>query len=244
MPLSGRRRLSSGGPSMRSSCWTRGRGRTLRTAVVRPGIVYGGGRGIIAELLKNAANGLVRVIGDGRNHWACVYDRDLADLYLRVATSPGASGVYHANDEADERVVDIVEAVARQAKMKPDVRHVPIKEARAKMGPYADALALNQIVRGPRCARAGMGADAAFSRRKRGAAARGVPRQTRSRLKQRLTSRKKLKLSVRSGENPVYFSPETLCASRARRIRLSQLVAAEEFRVRRTVRRSQRWETA
>lgn len=127
-----------------------GGGRTLRTAVVRPGIVYGGGRGIISDLLKTAANGLVRVIGDGRNHWACVYDRDLADVYLRVATDPEASGVYHANDEADEQVADIVEAVARYAKMQPDVRHVPIEEARAKMGPYADALALNQIVRSPR----------------------------------------------------------------------------------------------
>ena len=96
-----------------------GRGRTLRTAVVRPGIVYGGGRGIVADLLKDAANGLVRVIGDGRNHWACVYDRDLADLYLRVATNPDAAGVYHANDEADERVMDIVEAVARQARRSP-----------------------------------------------------------------------------------------------------------------------------
>ena len=127
-----------------------GRGRRLRTSVVRPEIVYGGGRGIISDLLKTAANGLVRVIGDGRNHWACVYDRDLADLYLRVATDPHAWGIYHATDEADERVADIVEAVARQTKMQPDVRNVPIEEARAKMGPYADALALNQIVRSPR----------------------------------------------------------------------------------------------
>lgn len=127
-----------------------GRGRTLRTAVIRPGIVYGGARGIIGDLLKDAANGLVRVVGDGKNHWPCVYDRDLADLYLRVATRPDASGVFHANDEADERVDDIVEAIANQAKMRPDVRRVPIEEARSKMGPYADALALNQIVRGPR----------------------------------------------------------------------------------------------
>lgn len=127
-----------------------GRGRMLRTAVIRPGIVYGGARGIIGDLLKDAANGLVRVIGDGRNRWACVYDRDLADLYVRVATQPQASGIFHANDEADERVGDIVEAVAGHAKMRPDVRHVPIEEARAKMGPYADALALNQIVRSPR----------------------------------------------------------------------------------------------
>jgi nucleoside-diphosphate-sugar epimerase len=122
----------------------------LRTAVIRPGLVYGGARGIIGDLLKDAANGLVRVVGDGRNHWACIYDRDLADLYVRVATMDDASGIFHANDEADERVDDIVEAIARQAKMRPDVRHVPIEEARKKMGPYADALALDQIVRSPR----------------------------------------------------------------------------------------------
>ena len=34
--------------------------------------------------------------------------------------------------------------------MQPDVRNVPIQEARAKLGPYADALALNQIVRSAR----------------------------------------------------------------------------------------------
>jgi nucleoside-diphosphate-sugar epimerase len=122
----------------------------VRTAIVRPGVVYGGSRGIVGDLLKDALNGLVRVVGEGRNHWSCVYDRDLADLYVRVAANPDAAGVFHANDEADERVVDIVEAIAHQAKMRPDVRHVPIEEARAKMGPYADALALDQIVRSPR----------------------------------------------------------------------------------------------
>jgi nucleoside-diphosphate-sugar epimerase len=127
-----------------------GRTGTPRTSVVRPGIVYGGTRGIIADLLKDAANGLVRVIGEGKNHWPCVYARDLADLYLRVATNPQASGVFHANDEADESVGDIVDSIARYARMRPDVRHVPLKEARAKMGPYADALALDQRIRSPR----------------------------------------------------------------------------------------------
>ena len=62
--------------------------RQVRTAIVRPGIVYGGARGIIGDLLKDAKNGLVRVVGDGKNHWPCVYDRDLADLYVRVAATP------------------------------------------------------------------------------------------------------------------------------------------------------------
>jgi nucleoside-diphosphate-sugar epimerase len=122
----------------------------IRTVVVRPGIVYGGSRGIIGDMLKDAANGLVRVIGTGKNYWPCVYDRDLADLYLRLATQPDAAGVFHANDEGDERVNDIAEALARQAKTPADIRHVPLEEARAKLGEYADALALDQKVRSPR----------------------------------------------------------------------------------------------
>src|SRR6266850_3710840 len=127
-----------------------GRSGTPGTVVMRPGIVYGGTRGIIADLLKDAGNGLVRVIGEGKNHWPCIYARDLADVYLRVATSPEAAGVFHANDEADESVGDIVDAIARHVRMRPDIRHVPLPEARAKMGPYADALALDQRVRSPR----------------------------------------------------------------------------------------------
>jgi nucleoside-diphosphate-sugar epimerase len=122
----------------------------LRTLVVRPGYVYGGGTGIVGDLLKAASNGLVRVIGDGGNHWPLIYERDLADLYARLVAREDATGVYHANDEGDERVNDIVEAIGPYLSHRPDVRHVPIDEARAKMGTYADALSLDQVVRSPR----------------------------------------------------------------------------------------------
>ena len=122
----------------------------LRTAVVRPGVVYGGGDGIVGDLFQSASNGLVRVVGDGNNHWPLVYDRDLADLYARLAAKDDAAGVYHANDEGDERVNDIVDAIKPYVSVKPDVRHVPIDEARHKMGTYADALVLDQVVRSPR----------------------------------------------------------------------------------------------
>jgi nucleoside-diphosphate-sugar epimerase len=126
------------------------RGGHIRTAVVRPGTVYGGARGIIADLLKDARNGLLRVVGDGRNHWPCIYDRDLADLYVRVAATPDASGIFHVNDEADERVDDIVDSISRHVRTRIDIRHMPIAEARTKLGTYADCLALDQIVRSPR----------------------------------------------------------------------------------------------
>jgi nucleoside-diphosphate-sugar epimerase len=124
--------------------------RGIRTAVVRPGIVYGGARGIVGDLFRDAANGLVRVIGSGENHWPLVYDRDLGDLYLRIVNQPNASGLFHANDERDEQVNDLVAAIAGHAPIRPSVRRVPIEEARKKMGTYADALVLDQIVRSPR----------------------------------------------------------------------------------------------
>ena len=125
-------------------------GDQLRTVIVRPGVVYGGGSGLVGDLFKAASYGLVRVVGDGNNHWPLVYDRDLADLYARLAVRESASGVYHANDEGDERVNDIVSAIKPHLPVKPDVRHVPIDEARHKMGTYADALMLDQVVRSPR----------------------------------------------------------------------------------------------
>lgn len=122
----------------------------LRTAVIRPGIVFGGPRGIVGDIFRDAANGLIRIVGTGENRWPTVYERDLAELYLRIAQHADASGVFHATDETDERVNEIVEAIAAHAPKRPDVRRVPLKEAQAKMGPYALALALDQVVRSPR----------------------------------------------------------------------------------------------
>lgn len=122
----------------------------LRTVVVRPGIVYGGGRGIVSDLIKDALNGLVRVVGPGKNRWPLVYDRDLGDLYVRILESPTAAGIFHANDEADERVSDIVDAIAAHVPQKPDIRYMPMEEAHKKFGAYADALGLDQKVRSPK----------------------------------------------------------------------------------------------
>lgn len=121
----------------------------LRAAVIRPGIVYGGSRGIIADLLASAENGLMRIVGSGENHWPLVYDRDLADLYVRVLASESGRGVFHANDEADEQVRTIAAAIAAHRPHPPDIRFVPLAEARTK-SPYADVLALDQRVRSPR----------------------------------------------------------------------------------------------
>ncbi len=122
----------------------------VRTTVVRPGIVYGGSRGIIGDIFRDASNGLIRVIGSGDNRWPTVYDRDLADLYVRLALHADASGVYHATDDSEDRVNEIVEAIGAHAPAEATVRRIPVEEAKAKLGPYAVALALDQVVKSPR----------------------------------------------------------------------------------------------
>jgi nucleoside-diphosphate-sugar epimerase len=122
----------------------------VRTAVVRPGLVYGGSRGVISDMLTDADNGLMRVMGSGENHWAMIYDRDLAEMYVRLLASPDASGLFHVTDESDESVRDIVEAIAVHAPTRTEIRYMPLAEARKKRGPLADALALDQLVRSPR----------------------------------------------------------------------------------------------
>lgn len=122
----------------------------VRTIVVRPGMVYGGGRGIVSDMLTDADNGLMRVIGAGDNHWSLVYDRDLADLYVKLLAAPEAQGVFHATDDSEHPVRVIVEAIADHVPSRPDVRHMPLAEARQKMGAIADALAMDQQVRSPR----------------------------------------------------------------------------------------------
>ena len=145
-----RRRTWRGVRRTKTSCCRRSRA-TLRTVVIRPGIVYGGGRGIVSDLIKDALNGLVRVVGPGKNRWACVYDHDLGDLYVRDSRDADSPrGFFMPTDEADERVSDIVEAIAAQVPQRPDIRYMPMAEARKKFGTYADALALDQKVRSPK----------------------------------------------------------------------------------------------
>ena len=130
----------------------------------------------------------MRVVGDGNNHWPLVYDRDLADLYARLAADEDAAGVYHANDEGDERVNDIVSAISPYLPVRPDVRHVPIEEARAQDGGVRRRAGARSGRPQPARARARLDADAAFGGGQRRAAARRVARVANARNGPSLTA--------------------------------------------------------
>ena len=136
---------------------------------------------MVADLFKSASNGLVRVVGDGNNHWPLVYDRDLADLYARLVANQDASGIYHANDEGDERVNDIVAAIRPYVSVRPDVRYVPHRGSAVEDGPVRRRDGARSGRAKPARAGARLDADAALGGRQRRAAARRVAERERAR---------------------------------------------------------------
>ncbi|SRR5665213_1583382 len=116
-------------------------GGRLRAIAIRPGVVYGDGGGIVGQMVAAAAQDELRVVGDGANRWPTVRHDALAELYGAVVDQRTARGAYNAQRGASVPYIEIAHAASRAAGRSGSVAHISIDEARAKMGPFADALA-------------------------------------------------------------------------------------------------------
>jgi len=122
----------------------------MRGIVVRPGMVYGNGGGLVRVLLGQAQKTKkVRLPGDGQNHWPPVHVDDLAELYTLALEKAPAGSVLNGTSDDAITLEQIGKDVAALLGGLP-VEHVPLEEARAQMGPLADALAMDQRVESPR----------------------------------------------------------------------------------------------
>ena len=111
-------------------------------AVLRPGCVYGGRQSLCADWFAAAEQKRAApIVGNGKNHWAMVNIHDLADLYVR-SIEQKATGVLHGIDDTFVTLDECVHAVG------PDtaIEYIPLETARATMGPFADALAVDQRI--------------------------------------------------------------------------------------------------
>lgn len=119
----------------------------VRGLVIRPGCLYGGAGGLTGEWFGGPSKGQPpQIVGDGRNRWAMIHADDLGDAYVRAAESGLAGEVFEVADRSRATVLEMATAAARAAGYAGEVRTVPLAEARAKMGEFAAALALNQHV--------------------------------------------------------------------------------------------------
>lgn len=120
---------------------------TVRTAVVRPGCVYGGRGGLTAGWFSSArAEGAARVVGDGANRWAMVHQDDLADAYLRLGEAMIGGEVFNVTDRSRFTVLECARAASHAAGAGGEVAAVSVAEAARELGPMAECLALDQHV--------------------------------------------------------------------------------------------------
>ena len=119
----------------------------VRGLVIRPGDVYGGPGGLTGQWFAGPSTGSPPlVVGDGRNRVPMVHVDDLADAYVRVATSGLAAEIFNVNDQSRFTVLEMATAAARAAGYQGEVRPTPLVEARKTLGDFADALALSQHI--------------------------------------------------------------------------------------------------
>ena len=119
----------------------------VRGVVIRPGVAHGRGGGIPALLVDLARqHGTGLHVGDGLVRWPMVHVDDLADLFVLAHRGAPAGSVLHgvAEEGVSTRALAAAAAVAARVS---GTRAWPLSEATAALGgPFADALACDQVV--------------------------------------------------------------------------------------------------
>lgn len=128
--------------------------RSVAAVILRPAMVHGYGGGVFGMLAGMAHQaGSVRIVGDGRNHWPAVHVDDLATAYLSAVEQAASGGdrvagqIFNVVAEEAVALAEIGEAIRASAGVD-RVDPWPLDDARQSLGPFADALALDQTVSG------------------------------------------------------------------------------------------------
>ncbi|MFI9508993.1 NAD-dependent epimerase/dehydratase family protein [Nocardia sp. NPDC052566] len=120
--------------------------RGVRTIRIRPGLVYGGGRGYVPMLLAPQTIGdeaVVRHFGDGSNRWSVVHADDLGELYALALTSAPSGSVYLGTVDESVRVRDAARVVAERNNAR--VESWDPQDARQYWSVMVDAFLLDQV---------------------------------------------------------------------------------------------------
>jgi nucleoside-diphosphate-sugar epimerase len=110
------------------------RGSGLRTAIIRPGHVYGAGGWYETEFIKRLQQpGRLAVVGKGDNWWDVVRVEDVAAALALALEKAGGGSVYHVADDQPIRYYDFV-ALTAEALGVGKPRRIPVPLAKRIAG--------------------------------------------------------------------------------------------------------------
>jgi nucleoside-diphosphate-sugar epimerase len=120
--------------------------KSLATAVLRPGFVWGGKGGNFSLWFEQSRqDGAASFVGPGGNRRAYVHREDLARLYLLIIERR-AQGIFHGVDGAAVKISEAAAACSRQAGAGGKTKSQTVEEARKTLGLFADGQVLDQVV--------------------------------------------------------------------------------------------------
>ncbi|MFC4031135.1 NAD-dependent epimerase/dehydratase family protein [Streptomyces polygonati] len=125
-----------------------------RPVLLMAGLVYGGAGQLTRMFFTDPgrANGAVPLIGDGSNHWSVVHVDDLADLYVRALNgTPGST--YLGVDDQHPTLAEAAQALSQAAGCPGQFDRLTLEQALERMGPIAEAFALDQRITGAKARR-------------------------------------------------------------------------------------------
>ncbi|MFE3608485.1 NAD-dependent epimerase/dehydratase family protein [Streptomyces goshikiensis] len=124
----------------------------VRAVVLRPGIVYGHGGGIPGLMTGWAKeHGIGRYVGSPATRWPMVHVDDLAELFVLALTRAEPGSVLHGVAHEAVPVAALAAAADVAAGGTGRAEPWPLDQAAEAVGaPFAEALALNQVVSGYR----------------------------------------------------------------------------------------------
>jgi nucleoside-diphosphate-sugar epimerase len=126
----------------------------VRSSVIRPGVVYGHGGGIVGQYFAHAKqNGEAIHIGNGENRWSVVHVDDLARLYLLAAEKAPAGTLVHGTNDQPVKQREVAEWVAQAAGVPGKVKSITPEQATQSWGPYVEGLLLDQYIQSPQAKR-------------------------------------------------------------------------------------------
>lgn len=129
----------------------------VRAVVIRPSMIYGGGKGVRTEsaqvpaLIENAKKeGIGLHIGRGENWWANVHIDDVVELYLLALEKAPTGALYYA-ENGEAQLKEVAAAISRMLGFGGKTRNWSPEDAEKALGPRAHtSFGSNSRVRGKR----------------------------------------------------------------------------------------------
>jgi nucleoside-diphosphate-sugar epimerase len=118
----------------------------MRGVVISAGTAYGDGGGAIPGVILGSPRddaGHLIMLGTGEQHWSTVHVADIADCFRRALEDESARGRYVIGNGLSSTLAELTEAAAVAADA-PGAIPGSADEARARLGPLADVLLLDQ----------------------------------------------------------------------------------------------------